>query len=81
MKVKVETTRECCQPMDLKPIEGTRYFGRFPQFMFCVHCGRHLTRRAFTDVAGASDQEFVVRLPRPGMETDPTAGGVKWPDR
>jgi hypothetical protein len=67
MKVKVTTERECCEGPDLRPVEGTRTFGRHPEFVFCIHCGRHLEYETFTDAAGGRDWRYR-RLALPGEQ-------------
>ena len=42
MKIKVTEERDCCQPRDLKPVEGCVMRGREADLLFCVYWGhRH----------------------------------------
>lgn len=64
MKITVTKQRECCEQEDLKPIEGTNKLGGVPEYVFCVHCGRHLVLENFTDAAGSRDWRYK-KLERP----------------
>lgn len=60
MKIDVVKSRECCTWEDLKPIEGTpKRELRIPEWMFCVHCGRHHCYDSFMDEAGSRDWRYV----------------------
>ena len=58
MKISETRQRDCCQPQDLKPIEGSPLRGRDPLYKFCVHCGRHHMIHTFMDAAGSRDWEY-----------------------
>lgn len=64
MEIRETTTRECCQPKDLKVLAGilstgNRLMGGMDkEFKFCVHCGRHYEYYRYRDAAGASDWEY-----------------------
>ena len=58
MKIKETVERDCCQPRDLKPVEGSPKRGRDYVYVFCIHCGHQHTIATFMDAAGSSDWEY-----------------------
>jgi hypothetical protein len=59
MIIKETIERECCDVRkDLKPIFNSPKIGRFPEVMFCIHCGSYFRYYTFTDAAGASDWDY-----------------------
>lgn len=58
MKVTETVQRECCQPRDLKPVEGTPRRGRDAEYVFCVHCGKWHEYDSFMDAAGSRDWRY-----------------------
>jgi len=75
MKITVSKQRECCESEDLLPIEGSPKFGRFSEFVFCKHCGRHHEYETFMDAAGSRDWRYAP-LPRPWANRNATAIGA-----
>lgn len=65
MTVTETITRECCQPKDLKPVDGVKKYGEWSAFMFCVHCG---ARHAYicTNTASGSFDSYrkIPEMPR-----------------
>lgn len=53
MKIKETIERECCKPQDLRPVHGTP-MSRIsqPEYVFCIHCGRHLRQVQVRDDDG-----------------------------
>lgn len=58
MKIKVTEERECCQPRDLKPVEGSQKKGLEPLYMFCIHCGHRHVLDWRRDPAGGTDSYY-----------------------
>ena len=58
MKITETVSRECCQQKDLRAVEGTPMRGRYPEWVFCIHCGRRHYYDSFMDAAGSRDWEY-----------------------
>jgi hypothetical protein len=58
VKITETTQRECCQPKDLKAVEGSEMRGGYPLQKFCIHCGARHVYTSFMDAAGSSDWEY-----------------------
>jgi len=52
MKILDKTIRECCEPRDLKRMEGYKKYTL--EMFFCKYCGRRWIQQRKSDIAGGT---------------------------
>lgn len=64
MQITETITRDCCSPLDMRPVDGTPWVeaSHSPEYTFCRHCGRW---RRLTDQRDSDGNVFATYEPVP----------------